>query len=221
MEKPRRSQKVSPSWGDVKVVLIFLLSLGLFCGAGWAFLNKGLYLLPEKMCEGVLERDMVKQVLPRARSADSGSGDQGAGYDLIFSCHVTTSNDSILSGRALVQPISREKWREYYRGSGERNQIIRVSVGDMEALAQIGSGAGTSSVYIPCTPPGAPPHSASQPYAVVGETWVHGEAKPSGAPLRQSLTDIAYRLTEHAYKLAECKAPRVWPKELPRYEERG
>ncbi|MCX4435899.1 hypothetical protein [Streptomyces mirabilis] len=192
--------------------------LGLFCGAGWTFLNKGLYLLPGKMCEGTLERGMVKSVLPSARSADSGSHNQGAGYDLTFWCHVTTTNDSSISGEARVQPTSREKWLAYYRGSGSQNRIIRVSVGEIEALAQVDPDADTSSVYVPCAPPGVPSYNASQPYAVVGEARTHGPAKATGVPLRQALTDFAYQLAKHAYKLAECKDPRDFPKELPRYE---
>ncbi|GAB1329189.1 hypothetical protein [Streptomyces sennicomposti] len=218
MEKPQGGRKVPVTWRDAKVIVAFFVFLGLFCGAGWVFLNKGIYLLPEKMCGGVLNRSLVQQTLPRARAADSGSKVQSAGYDLTFSCRVTTSNDSILSGRAQVQSISLDKWITYYRGAGGGNRIIRVSAGDVQALAQVGS-AGASSVYIPCAPPGLPFRKASESYAIVGETSVYGQARVSGAPLRQALTDFAYRLTQHAYELAECKAPRAFPKELPRYQE--
>ncbi|MFG2120559.1 hypothetical protein [Streptomyces sp. NPDC048710] len=203
-----------------RVILLFFVALGLFCGAGWLFLNKGLYLLPDKMCEGTLERDMVKEVLPRAQSADSGSDRQGAGDDLTFWCHVTTSDDVSLSGEARVQPASPEEWLEAYRGSGIRHRIIRVSVGDIEALAQIDPSADTSSVYVPCAPPGVPAYNASESYAVIGETRVYGRPKATGVPLRQALTDFAYQLSKHAYKLAECKAPRDFPAELPRYKDR-
>ncbi|MGX4691709.1 hypothetical protein [Streptomyces sp. JNUCC 63] len=75
-------------------------------------------------------------------------------------------------------------------------------------------------MYVPCAPPGVPSYNASQPYAVVGEALVYGRAKVTGVPLHQALTDFAYQLTKHAYKLAECKAPRDFPEQLPRYEER-
>lgn len=75
-------------------------------------------------------------------------------------------------------------------------------------------------MYIPCAPPGVPAYNASRPYAVVGETSVFGQAMGPGASLRQNLTDIAYRLTRHAYERAECKAPRAFPEELPRFQER-
>ncbi|WP_225840071.1 hypothetical protein [Streptomyces sp. NK08204] len=181
------------------------------------FLNKGLYLLPDKMCEGTLQRDMVKQVLPNARSADSGSYSQGAGSDLSFGCHVSTTNHSWLSGKARVQPASPKEWLEYYRNPGDQNRIVRVSVGKIEALTQIDSSGDTASVYMPCTPPSVPEYNASESYAVVGEAWIKGPARVKGVPLGQTLTDFAYQLTQHAYKLAECKGARDFPEELPRY----
>ncbi|MFF8728211.1 hypothetical protein ACF073_17205 [Streptomyces sp. NPDC015171] len=198
------------------MILLFFTALAVFCGAGWAFLNKGLYLLPDKMCEGTIERDTVKDVLPNARSAESGSDRQGAGDRLRVWCHVTTSNDSLLSGQARVEPVSRGTWLKSYQESGE-TQVVRVSAGGIDALARLDTDAGTSSVYVPCSPPDVPSYNASRPYAVVSEAWVHGPARAEGAPLRQTLTDFAYRLTEHAYELAGCEKPRDFPDELPRY----
>ncbi|WP_405990433.1 hypothetical protein [Streptomyces sp. NBC_00986] len=131
METSQTSRTQPPIWPSVKAALLILLVIGLFCGAGWTFLNKGLYLLPNKMCDGTLERDTVKQVLPKARSADSDFNSQGAGHKLTFWCHMTISNDSILYGTAQVDPVSRDQWLEHYRGSGKRNQIIHVSVGNI------------------------------------------------------------------------------------------
>lgn len=93
-------------------------------------------------------------------------------------------------------------------------------MGDIEALAQVGTHAATSSVYVPCAPPGVPKYNASEPYAVVSQVSISGPAKAKGVPLRQTLTDIAYQLTQHAYKLAECKNHRDFPRALPRYKER-
>ncbi|WP_327400904.1 hypothetical protein OG194_12250 [Streptomyces sp. NBC_01288] len=217
METSQTSRTQPPIWPSVKAAILILSVIGLFCGAGWTFLNKGLYLLPNKMCDGTLERDTVKQVLPKARSADSGFGSQGAGYNLTFSCHVTTSNDSILSGTAQVEPVSRDQWLKHFRGTGKQNQLIRVSVGKIEALAQIDSSENTSSVYVPCAPRSVPSYNSSQPYAVVGETWISNPAHTKSIPLRQTLTDFAYQLAQHTYKLGECKEPRDFPKELPRY----
>jgi hypothetical protein len=221
METLQTSRTQLATWPSVKTFLSILLILGMFCGAGWAFLNKGLYLLPNKMCDGTLERDTVKWVIPKARSADSGFDSQGAGDDITFPCHVTTSNDSIPSGKAQVEPVSRDQWLEYYRSSGKQNQLFHVSVGNIEALAQINSSANTSSVYVPCTPPFVPSYNSTQPYAVFGEAWIRKSANAKSVPLRETLTDFAYQLTQHAYKLAECKKSRAFPKELPRYGSDG
>ncbi|WP_306185880.1 hypothetical protein [Streptomyces sp. MK5] len=132
---------------------------------------------------------------------------------------MTTSSDSSLTGQARVQPASSGKWLKYYRGSGRQNPIIRVSTGGIEALALTGSGEATASVYVPCAPPSVPSYNASQPYAVIGEVRIDGRAKTAGMSLRQALTDFAYQLTEHAYKLAECRDHRAFPKELPRYNK--
>ncbi|MFK4147958.1 hypothetical protein [Streptomyces sp. NPDC004065] len=207
-------------WRGGKVVLLFLLVLGVFCGGGWMFLNKGLYLLPDRMCEDTLDRDTVKQVLPNVRSADSSANTQGAGDGLTFWCRVTTSSDSSLSGEARVRQVSRGQWLEYYRGAGERSRVVRVSVEGVEALARIDSGETTSAVYVPCTPPAVPEYNASRPYAVAAEARVYGPARAAGVPLRQALTDFAYRLARHAYHVAECEKRRELPRELPRYKER-
>lgn len=219
MEQTQKRRTRFSSLGRGKMILLSLALLGLFCGAGWIFENKGLYLLPKEMCDGVLARDTVKQILPGARSADSDSGSRGVGADLTLRCHVATSGDSSLSGEASVRQLSLDDWLDYYRSSGGAKRIIRVSAGDIEALAQIDPGGTTSSVYVPCSPPAVPEYNSGRSYAVVGETYVYGSAKAKGIPLRQTLTDFAYRLSKHAYKLAECKTPRDFPKDLPRYKD--
>jgi hypothetical protein len=201
------------------VLALGLVGTGVWFAVHYA-LTTGLERLPEKMCEGSLERSTVQEVLPKARSADSGSDTNGSGYKLAFRCHVTTSGDSTLSGEARVQPVTRRTWLEHHRGAGGQNRLIRVSMGDMEALARIDSESNTTSVYVPCAPPGVPSYDASQPYAVVGESWVAGDAAAKGVPLRQALTDFAYQLTRYAYESAECKEHRDFPAELPRYEGR-
>ncbi|MFI7294080.1 hypothetical protein [Streptomyces sp. NPDC050121] len=218
MDKSTWSREKIATWESGKGLVLCLVVLSLLGGATWLFFIKGLYMLPEKMCEGTLERSVVTKVLPNARSVDNGSHSRGVGDDLSFSCYVTTSNDSGLSGEAQVQSASSEEWLKYYQETGGQKTIIRVSVGAIEALAQINSENGTSSVYVPCTPPAVPEYNASEPYAVIGEARVDGSVKISDGPLRQTLTDFAYRLTEHAYKLAECKDPRDFPQQLPRYE---
>ncbi|MYV47473.1 hypothetical protein GT031_18275 [Streptomyces sp. SID2888] len=158
---------------------------------------------------------MAIQVLPQARSADQGSRREGAGSDFAFYCHVSTSRDSLMFGQAKVTQISREDWLKYYKRSGDDQPVIRVSVGDIEALALPDSR--TSAVYVPCKPTVVPEDEAKRPFAVISEMNVNGAAKLKGVPLRQALTDVAYKMAAHTYELAECKAPRSFPKELPRY----
>jgi hypothetical protein len=208
-----------------KRLIASLLGLGLAgTGIGFALhyaLTSGLERLPDRMCEGALARSTVKQALPKARSADTGSRTLGAGSDLELWCYVNTSGDSALSGEARVQPLSQEEWLEYYRGAGGQNRVIRLSAGDMEAVARIDPDEDTTSVYVPCAPPSVPSYNASEPYAVVAETRVDGAAGAEGVPLRQTLTDFAYQLSRHAYELAECEPHRDFPAELPRYSRQG
>ncbi|MFI1510501.1 hypothetical protein [Streptomyces sp. NPDC020597] len=213
------SREKQATWESGKGLLLCILVLSLLGGTAWLFFIKGLYVLPSKMCDDTLTRGTVTQVLPNARSADHGSRARGVGDSLSFSCYVTTSNDSSLSGEARVKPLAHVNWLKRYQASSERSRLVRVSVGDIEALFQIDSGTGTSSVYVPCEPPAVPEYNASAPYAVVGEARVDGSAKVMGRPLGQTLTDFAYRLARHAYKLAECKEPRSFPEALPRYED--
>lgn len=198
-----------------------LLSLTVLCLVGVAawfmyaqFFTKGLERLPAKICEGAVERDTVIQVLPAARSAEEGARRGNSGNDQVFSCHVSTSDDSSLLGRSWVRPVSKADWLASYGGSGGNNQVIHKSVGGIEALAQLDTEQ--AAVYVPCVSSALSSGDASDDYAVITSLEAGGDLKETGTALRQSLTDIAYQLTKHAYKLAECEGPRDFPEELPR-----
>ncbi|MER6259532.1 hypothetical protein ABT203_08045 [Streptomyces sp900105245] len=192
----------------------------LLVGTGtWFALTTGLERLPSKVCDGAVERDLVIRTLPRTRTAEEGAERRREGADLRFSCHVYTSADSILSGVARVDDASPQTWFSHYAGSSDR-RTVRASSGGIEALAEIHGDRVSSSVYVPCTPRGVRAGDADQSYAVVAEAYVIGKARISGTELGQALTDFAYRLSEHAYRLAECDKPRDFPDELPRYEDR-
>lgn len=86
-------------------------------------------------------------------------------------------------------------------------------------------------MYVPCAPPGVPPEDASEDYAIVTDVYAHTyersgdtgdgqHVEVTDMALHQTVTDMAYRLTGHAYEPAECKAPRAFPEELPRYKIR-
>ncbi|MEU8992133.1 hypothetical protein AB0C98_38140 [Streptomyces sp. NPDC048558] len=201
-----------------------LLGLTALCLAGVAvwfayaqFFTKGLERLPSKICEGTVERDTVIQVLPSARSAEEGSKRGNPGDDQVFSCNVATSGDSSLLGRSWVRPVSKADWLESYGGSGGNSQVIHTSVGGIEALAQLDTEQ--AAVYVPCVSPALSSDNASDDYAVITRLEAGGDLKATGAALRQNLTDIAYQLTKHAYKLAKCQGSRDFPGELPRYED--
>ncbi|MFF8973218.1 hypothetical protein [Streptomyces sp. NPDC014995] len=217
MDKSTWSRERIATWESGRGFLLCLVVLSLLGGATWLFFIKGLYLLPDEMCEGTLERGTVTRVLPQARSAEDGSDRRGAGSDFTFSCYVTTSNDSSLSGQARVQPVSSEKWLASYRGSGGDNRFVRVSLDGIEALARLDTG--NAAVYVPCDPPVVPSYNASEDYAVTTEASVSGDTKATGTALRQLLTDVAYELAEHAYQRAGCRQTVDFPEELPRYED--
>ena len=203
----------------------FLFSLTALCLAGvsiWfgyvQFFTKGLEHLPSKLCEGAVERNLVVQVLPSTRSAEEGAKHQNSGDDLTFYCHVDTSGDSSIWSEARVRPISEADWIASYRGSGGDNGIIRSSADDIQAVAQ--PDTEQAEVYVPCTPPAVSSSNTSEDYAVITRVEAAGEVKETGTALRQTLTDIAYQLAKHAYKLAECQGTHDFPQELPRYGDR-
>ncbi|MGW5196706.1 hypothetical protein [Streptomyces spiralis] len=216
------SERVS-GWGwathPVKGFLVSLVVLGLLGAAVVLFFIKGLYLLPDKVCHAAVQRDIVIRTLPRARSADEWPDQGGAGRHFSFACRVSTSGHSILSGQVDPRDSSRTAWEDHY-GSLAGHQVVRVTAGGVEALAQTDGDKGSASVYVPCAPATVQEGTASHAYALVADAGVTGKSRATGEELRQALTDFAYQLTEHAYKLAECKGALDFPEELPRYGDR-
>ncbi|WP_158698015.1 hypothetical protein [Streptomyces prunicolor] len=217
------------SWSREKVasrksVKVVLFSLTILCTAGISgfayvhFFTKGLENLPSRVCDGTVERDLVIQVLPPARSADQWTDRQNSRADLTYYCHVTTTNNSSLLSETRVRPISKADWLKSYSKNGGTNKIIHTTADDIEALTQLNSDY--VEVYAPCSPPSIPSYNASEDYAVLTRLWVDGDTKATGTPLGQALTDIAYQVTKHVHKLAECQGAHDFPQELPRYGDR-
>ncbi|MGY1578228.1 hypothetical protein [Streptomyces sp. MN13] len=179
--------------------------------------TKGLERLPTKVCEGAVERDVAIQTLPRTRTAEESSERRGQGEDFEFHCRIYTSTGSILTGAARVRDAYTQSWLRHY-GVNEGSEVIRVSTNGVQALAALDDSHGTSSVYLACVPGGVQAEDATESYAIVTEASIVGEGRVSGAALRQAVTDFAYQLTQHAYELAECQAPRDLPEDLPRYK---
>ncbi|MFE8987585.1 hypothetical protein ACFYMI_07085 [Streptomyces collinus] len=203
----------------------FIISLTVLCLVGAAawfgyvqIFTKGLERLPPKVCDGAVERQVVLRTLPRTRTAEEGASQRHEREDLMFSCHIHTSAGSILSGMARVEDASVQQWLNHY-GTSTDGDAVRVSVGGVEASAELDSSSGSSSIYIPCVPRGVRAEDANEPYAIIAEAGVIGNGRVSGAALRQAVTDFTYQLTKHTYELAECRNPRTLPEELPRYKD--
>lgn len=209
--------RVAPQY-TVKGFFIGLTIVGLVSGAFFLYFIKGLYLLPDKVCDGAVQRDIAIRTLPRARAAEEWADQGGTGRRFSFACRVSTSGDSIMSGQVDLRKSSKAAWVDSY-GSLAADHVIRVSKDGVEALAQMDSDTDSSaSVYVPCVPTNMKEGDASHTYALVANAAVTGKSRATGTELRQALTDFAYQLTKHAYKLAECKDPRSFPEKLPRYE---
>ncbi|MYS43058.1 hypothetical protein GTY23_17830 [Streptomyces sp. SID5998] len=204
----------------------FVLCVVGFCLAGLAawfgyvqLFTKGLERLPATVCDDTVPRDMVIRVLPEARAADERAHSTGAGADLDYFCQVTTSDDAQIWSRTQVVDVSRKDWLERDGRRGAGGPFDHVASAGVEALA---SEDRYSGVYIPCTPSSGHVYGDPADYAVVTEVWVsaYDDPAPTGPVVRQTLTDIAYRVARHAYELAGCRAPHAFPAELPRYEVR-
>ncbi|MFJ4952857.1 hypothetical protein [Streptomyces sp. NPDC088760] len=195
--------------------------LVLVCGGLFLFFVKGLYLLPDKVCEGSVQRDLVIRTLPQARAADEWADHKGSGQNFMFDCRVSTSGHSILSGGVSLRESSKADWAAGY-GSSAGTAVVQTSAGRVAGLAQVDTDHGVASVYVPCVSKDAKAGrgDAAGPRALVAEASVTGKSRVSGAALRQALTDFAYQLIRHAYALAECKGPGDFPGQLPRYGDR-
>ncbi|MFD0317388.1 hypothetical protein [Streptomyces flavalbus] len=195
----------------------FCLGAGVLCGLGAAvwfgytqFFTKGLERLPATLCDGTVERDMVTQVLPPARYADEYSHGVDAGHQTRYSCSVATSNDARVWSTV---EISSSTFEDMLKNRPPNARLIRASADGIEAYAASDK---STYVYVPCTPPVTDP--SDDEYALVARVDAWGDTAITGAPLRQALTDIGYRIAQHVYKLAECQDDRTWPDQLPPYD---
>ncbi|MER5717732.1 hypothetical protein [Streptomyces sp. NPDC002132] len=214
LDKKRAAGKAS-----IKGFLICLTVLSVVGAAAWFGLTTGLDRLPSRVCDNAVDRDVVIRTLPRTRTAEEGAEKRHEGKDLMFSCRIYTSSDSILSGMAQVQDASVQQWFNHY-GANRGGTVVRVSTDGIEALARLDRNGGNSYIYIPCVPRGVRAEDAKQSYAIITQASVIGEGRVTGAALRQAVTDFAYQVTEHAYKLADCQGSRAFPEDLPRYAEK-
>ncbi len=185
---------------------------GLYFGA-LAVFTKGIDRLPDRPCEGAVERETIADILPAARTAEERSRlDDDHGIDsreFLFHCSVLTSDGSLLSGDAESGDRSVEDWSSGWVESPDSSSGV---TGDITAFATDGAAA----IYVSCAPPGRSESKSPKSRALIVEASTLGETKAQGAGLQQDLVDFAYELAEHAYKVGECPGPRKFPDQSPR-----
>lgn len=176
--------------------------------------TKGVDRLPDRPCDGAVDRATAARALPSARSAEERGKlrqDRSDG-DFFFACHVRTSGDSVISGEAESRDSDSDGWRDFYANNGNDENPVEVSSGDIRALAH----PDRAHVYVPCTPPGKKPGEARDAYALTVDAGTIGKTRVHGTELRQVLVDFAYQLARHTYEAVDCQESRTFPKELPR-----
>ncbi|MGA5101331.1 hypothetical protein ACPCAC_28690 [Streptomyces lavendulocolor] len=175
--------------------------------------TKGIDRLPDRPCDGAVDRATAARALPSARSAEErGKLRRLSDGDVFFACYVRTSGGSVISGEVQSRDSASGPWRDYYAKQGYVVDPVEVSSGDIRAVVH----PDHAYVYVPCTPPGKKPGEARNAYALSVDARTIGETRVHGDELRQVLADFAYQLARHTYKAADCQEARTLPEELPR-----
>lgn len=172
--------------------------------------HSGLNRLPERPCEGGVERDTAAAALPDARAAYERGVQHESGDDFKYFCYVKTSSGSIISGEAEVGRGTYETWP--VRQSLKDTPAVEVAAPGVRALATENS----AFVFVPCTPRNEKKHPKLPPLGLFVQARTVDDTRVEGAELRQLVTDFAYQLTKHTSKLADCQEPRIFPAQLPR-----
>ncbi|MEV8416307.1 hypothetical protein AB0P45_22260 [Streptomyces niveus] len=166
--------------------------------------------LPAKPCAGAVNRSIVADALPDARTADErGKITDSVNNQFTFWCYVSTG-ESIISGEAQSDFATEEGWRESY-SSRVDGDLVSVSAGEVKVIAL----DNLASVYIPCTPPRQAEYEVERTHSLVSDVRTIGESRVQGIALRQVLMDFAYQLTKHAYEVGKCKEARDFPMSFP------
>lgn len=186
---------------------VCLLTLGAF--SGYRYFTGGLERLPQSVCSGSVDREIVTAALPAARDAEEGSQTRPPGGRWIFTCHVNTSGGSIISGEVEITDVTPEQWDSYYEDQGE-GVPLKAEVDPMQILSVAEDRV---ALYVPCTPA---KDDAPSPKAQVFVTDARtiGKTGATGQDLRQAVTDFAYGITQHALKLSKCREAASLPRDL-------
>ncbi|GGU54936.1 hypothetical protein GCM10010274_49830 [Streptomyces lavendofoliae] len=176
--------------------------------------TRGVDRLPDRPCDGAVDRATAARALPSARSAEErGKLRQNrSDGNFHFACYVRTSGGSVISGEVESRDSASGPWRDHYAKQGYVVDPVEVSSGDIRAVVH----PDHAYVYVPCTPPGKKPGEARNAYALSVDARTIGKTRVHGDELRQVLADFAYQLARHTYKAADCQEARTLPEELPR-----
>ncbi|WP_433570549.1 hypothetical protein [Streptomyces sp. CA-251247] len=174
--------------------------------------TKGIDRLPDRPCDGAVDRETAARALPSARSAEERGRLNSSDGNFFFGCYVRTSGGSVISGEVQSRDSAPGEWRDYYAEQGYVVDPVEVSSGDIRAVVH----PDRAYVYVPCTPPGKKRGEAREAYALTVDARTIGETRVHGDELRQALADFAYQLARHTYKAVDCQESRTFPKELPR-----
>jgi hypothetical protein len=196
----------------IGTVVIFALVVGGFFVYREVYTD-GLDDLPVNVCDGAVDRDIAKHILPDGRSGRQDASSSSPGDHFLFGCRVDNGK-SIVSGEVQFGDASVQMWMDHYKKDGN---IELVSDGKVEAFAT----SDVATVYVPCIPQGYKSTGASDSYSLAAEVRVVYKSRIHGAELYQALTDFAYQLTRRAFKLNECQNSIYFPNELPRYKSQG
>ncbi|MEV8405506.1 hypothetical protein AB0R12_06775 [Streptomyces niveus] len=196
----------------IVVAVCIALTGGGFFGYQQIF-TKGIDRLPAKPCAGAVDRSIVADALPAARTADErGKITESVNNQFTFWCYVRTE-DSTVSGEAKSGFATEEVWRQSYQGQRDGDPVS-VSVGEVKAIGL----ENLATVYVPCTPPQQADYKVERTHSLTANVRTIGESRVQGVALRQVLMDFAYQLTKHAYKIGKCKEARDFPDRLPRIQ---
>ncbi|MEU5520144.1 hypothetical protein ABZ759_05430 [Streptomyces sp. NPDC047860] len=178
--------------------------------ASYRYFTGGLDRLPDKVCSGAVDREIVTKALPSARDAQEGSRVKPPGGRFLFTCHVYTSGDSIMSGEAETTDVAHDTWASYYEGQADGNPV-RTRKGPVHVLSVSENRA---SLYVPCTRAGKNPDATADSHGLIAESRTIGKTRATGEELRQAITDFAYFIMQRAFKLNKCREVEALPKDL-------
>lgn len=185
-----------------------LLALGTI--AGYRYYTGGLDRLPDAVCSGAVTRDIVTKALPSASDAREGSRVNPPGGRFLFTCHVYTSGDSIISGEVETTDVAPDTWSSYYEGQADGSPV-RAKKGPVHILSVSENRA---SLYVPCIPIGTSVDAAGPPRGIIAESRTIGETRAAGEELRQAVTEFANGIMQRAFVLNKCQEVEALPENL-------